>query len=35
MDDGTTRPSGSENYGLLTLGTGFVFNVPPVQIIPS
>jgi hypothetical protein len=26
MDDGTTRASGSESYGLLTLGTGFVFN---------
>ena len=26
MDDGTDSVSGSESYGLLTLGTGFVFN---------
>ena len=26
VDDGTIRASGSESYGLLTLGTGFVFN---------
>jgi hypothetical protein len=26
VDDGTTRASASESYGLLTLGTGFVFN---------
>jgi hypothetical protein len=26
VDDGTTSASGSESYGLLTLGTGFVFN---------
>jgi hypothetical protein len=26
MDDGTDSASGSESYGLLTLGTGFVFN---------
>ena len=26
MDDGTDEVSGSESYGLLTLGTGFVFN---------
>ena len=26
MDDGTGSTSGSESYGLLTLGTGFVFN---------
>jgi hypothetical protein len=26
MDDGTDTQSGSESYGLLTLGTGFVFN---------
>ena len=26
IDDGTTSASGSESYGLLTLGTGFVFN---------
>ena len=26
VDDGTTSSSGSESYGLLTLGTGFVFN---------
>jgi hypothetical protein len=26
MDDGTTSVAGSESYGLLTLGTGFVFN---------
>jgi hypothetical protein len=26
VDDGTTSRSGSESYGLLTLGTGFVFN---------
>jgi hypothetical protein len=26
IDDGTTSISGSESYGLLTLGTGFVFN---------
>jgi hypothetical protein len=26
VDDGTTSLSGSESYGLLTLGTGFVFN---------
>jgi hypothetical protein len=26
VDDGTTSVSGSESYGLLTLGTGFVFN---------
>jgi hypothetical protein len=25
-DDGTTSAAGSESYGLLTLGTGFVFN---------
>ena len=26
MDDGTNSAAGSESYGLLTLGTGFVFN---------
>jgi len=26
IDDGTSSSSGSESYGLLTLGTGFVFN---------
>ncbi len=26
IDDGTTSDSNSESYGLLTLGTGFVFN---------
>ena len=26
MDDGTSSASDSESYGLLTLGTGFVFN---------
>ena len=26
IDDGTTSASGSESYGLLTLGTGFVFS---------
>ena len=26
MDDGTDSVSGSESYGLLTLGTGFIFN---------
>jgi hypothetical protein len=26
IDDGTTSAAGSESYGLLTLGTGFVFN---------
>ena len=26
LDDGTTSASGSESYGLLTLGTGFVFH---------
>jgi hypothetical protein len=26
VDDGTNSASGSESYGLLTLGTGFVFN---------
>jgi hypothetical protein len=26
LDDGSTSASGSESYGLLTLGTGFVFN---------
>ena len=26
FDDGTTSLAGSESYGLLTLGTGFVFN---------
>ena len=26
IDDGTTSTSGSESYGLLTLGTGFVFH---------
>jgi hypothetical protein len=26
VDDGTDSASGSESYGLLTLGTGFVFN---------
>ena len=26
VDDGTTSASGSESYGLLTVGTGFVFN---------
>jgi hypothetical protein len=26
LDDGTDSASGSESYGLLTLGTGFVFN---------
>jgi hypothetical protein len=26
VDDGTTSAAGSESYGLLTLGTGFVFN---------
>ena len=26
MDNGTDSASGSESYGLLTLGTGFVFN---------
>ena len=26
IDDGTTSASGSESYGLLTLGTGFVFH---------
>ncbi len=26
IDDGTTSTAGSESYGLLTLGTGFVFN---------
>lgn len=26
IDDGTDSASGSESYGLLTLGTGFVFN---------
>jgi hypothetical protein len=26
LDDGTSSTSGSESYGLLTLGTGFVFN---------
>lgn len=26
IDDGTTSVSGSESYGLLTLGTGFVFH---------
>jgi hypothetical protein len=26
LDDGTDSVSGSESYGLLTLGTGFVFN---------
>jgi hypothetical protein len=26
LDDGTDSESGSESYGLLTLGTGFVFN---------
>jgi hypothetical protein len=26
VDDGTTSTAGSEGYGLLTLGTGFVFN---------
>jgi hypothetical protein len=26
VDDGTTSVSGSQSYGLLTLGTGFVFN---------
>jgi hypothetical protein len=26
IDDGTTSQAGSESYGLLTLGTGFVFN---------
>jgi hypothetical protein len=26
VDDGTTSASGSESYGLLTLGTGFVIN---------
>jgi hypothetical protein len=26
LDDGTTSTAGSESYGLLTLGTGFVFN---------
>jgi hypothetical protein len=26
IDNGTTSTSGSESYGLLTLGTGFVFN---------
>ena len=26
VDDGTTSTSGSESYGLLTLGSGFVFN---------
>jgi len=26
LDDGTTSASDSESYGLLTLGTGFVFN---------
>lgn len=26
VDDGTTSASGSESYGLLTLGSGFVFN---------
>lgn len=26
VDDGTTSASASESYGLLTLGTGFVFN---------
>jgi hypothetical protein len=26
VDDGTTSATGSESYGLLTLGTGFVFN---------
>jgi len=26
IDDGTTSTSGSESYGRLTLGTGFVFH---------
>jgi len=26
LDDGTDSVSGSESYGLLTLGTGFIFN---------
>ena len=26
IDDGTDSAAGSESYGLLTLGTGFVFN---------
>jgi len=26
IDDGTSSTAGSESYGLLTLGTGFVFN---------
>ena len=26
IDDGTTSSAGSESYGLLTLGSGFVFN---------
>ncbi|HEU5169005.1 MAG TPA: hypothetical protein VFU46_00635 [Gemmatimonadales bacterium] len=26
LDDGTTSASGSESYGVLTLGTGFVFD---------
>jgi hypothetical protein len=26
VDDGTNSASDSESYGLLTLGTGFVFN---------
>jgi len=26
LDNGTTSTSGSESYGVLTLGTGFVFN---------